>query len=225
MTKLAAGFPAQVTSRSAPAAPLPPEALARAEALLATGRRVVLGLVGTPGAGKSTLAQALAAALGARAVVVPMDGFHLAQHELQRLGREHRKGAPDTFDAAGYAALLRRLHAAAPGETVYAPEFRREIEEPVAGAIAVGPEVPLVITEGNYLLLDEPPWAQLRPLLTQAWYVEGDESTRLQRLVARHVQFGRSPQAAQDWVQASDEPNARRIEATRARADWLVRWG
>lgn len=204
--------------------PVPAEALARVERLLAAGGRVILGLVGTPGAGKSTLAQALASALGARAVVVPMDGFHLAQAELARLGRADRKGAPDTFDAGGYAALLRRLAQPQPGETVYAPEFRREIEEPVAGAIAVPAEVPLVITEGNYLLMDDGPWAAVRPLLTEAWYVQGDEPTRLQRLIARHEHFGRSPEAARAWVARSDEPNARRIEATRARADWVVDW-
>tara|TARA_B100001105_G_scaffold115994_1_gene92874 strand:- start:534 stop:1154 length:621 start_codon:yes stop_codon:yes gene_type:complete len=204
--------------------PVPAEALARVERLMAVGGRVILGLVGTPGAGKSTLAQALASALGARAVVVPMDGFHLAQAELERLGRADRKGAPDTFDAGGYAALLRRLAQPQPGETVYAPEFRREIEEPVAGAIAVPAEVPLVITEGNYLLMDDGPWAAVRPLLTEAWYVQGDEPTRLQRLIARHEHFGRSPEAARAWVARSDEPNARRIEATRARADWVVDW-
>lgn len=225
MTKLAAAFPTPVTSFAHQVQAPPPAALARAEALLAGGRRVVLGLVGTPGAGKSTLAQALAAAMGGRAVVVPMDGFHLAQAELQRLGRADRKGAPDTFDAAGYVALLRRLHTPRPGETVYAPEFRREIEEPVAGAIPVAAEVRLVITEGNYLLLDDGPWADVRPLLTEAWYVQGDEPTRLQRLIARHERFGRSPDAAREWVMRSDEPNARRIEASRGRADWVVDGG
>lgn len=221
MTKVAAAFPLPVTTLPVP---VPAEALDRVERLLAAGGRVILGLVGTPGAGKSTLAQALASALGARAVVVPMDGFHLAQAELERLGRANRKGAPDTFDAGGYAALLRRLAQPEPGETVYAPEFRREIEEPVAGAIAVPAEVPLVITEGNYLLMDDGPWAAVRPLLTEAWYVQGDEPTRLQRLIARHERFGRSPEAARAWVAQSDEPNARRIEATRARADWVVDW-
>src|SRR5213083_3243260 len=121
--------------------------LARLEDLLADGQRKLLGLVGPPGGGKSTLAQALLAALPGRAVVVPMDGFHLANAELARLGRADRKGAPDTFDSAGYVALLRRLRDPAE-DVVYAPEFRREVEEPFAGAIAVPAEVPLVVTEG-----------------------------------------------------------------------------
>ena len=89
-----------------------------------------------------------------------MDGFHLANVELERLGRRGRKGAPDTFDSAGYVALLRRLLAQADDEIVYAPEFRREIEEPIANAIPVFAPTQLVITEGNYLLLDDGPWAR-----------------------------------------------------------------
>src|SRR5438309_3286446 len=127
------------------------EALERARALAASGRRRLLGLTGMPGAGKSTVAARLVEDLGDLAVLVPMDGFHLANDELIRLGRRDRKGAPDTFDAAGYVALLRRLREHAQ-EVVYAPEFRRQIEEPVAGAIPVPPDVPLIVTEGNYLL-------------------------------------------------------------------------
>src|SRR5213596_3363910 len=122
--------------------PVSAACIERVEALLADGQRKLLGLVGPPGGGKSTLAQALLAALPGRAVVVPMDGFHLAQAELERLGRADRKGAPDTFDASGFAALLRRLRAA-DDAVVYAPEFRREIEEPVACALPVPREVPL----------------------------------------------------------------------------------
>jgi pantothenate kinase len=203
---------------------LPVEALQRVEALLASGKRAILGLVGPPGGGKSTLAQALLHALPGRAVVVPMDGFHLANTELKRLHRAARKGAPDTFDAAGYVALLGRLKSPHSGETIYAPEFRREIEEAVAGAIPVPPQVQLVITEGNYLLLDEAPWREVRLHLDACWYVNTDEALRLQRLVQRHEQFGRSAQAARDWVQQTDEPNARLIERTRERADWQFHW-
>lgn len=194
------------------------EHLDRIERLLADGGRRLLGVVGAPGAGKSTLATALAAALGERAQVVPMDGFHLANVELARLGRAGRKGAPDTFDAAGYAALLRRLRVQRPDEIVYAPEFRRAIEEPIAGAIAVLPQTQLVITEGNYLLLPDGPWAGIAALLDETWYVELDEAERQRRLVERHVRFGRSEAAARDWVARTDEPNARRIAATRGRA-------
>lgn len=200
-----------------------PDDRARIEALLADGRRRLLGLVGAPGSGKSTLALALQQALPGRAQVVPMDGFHLANAQLQRLGRAGRKGAPDTFDAAGYVALLRRLREQRAGEIVYAPEFRREIEEPVAGAIAVLPQTQLLITEGNYLLLQEGAWAEVAPLLDEVWYVEVDDRVRVERLVQRHQQFGRSREAALAWVADTDEPNARRIAATRGRAHRVVR--
>ncbi|WP_454725685.1 nucleoside/nucleotide kinase family protein [Delftia acidovorans] len=209
---------------------LPPEALARAFALARSGPRRLLGLAGPPGAGKSTVCAALLQALGPLAAAVPMDGFHLAQSALERLGRAQRKGAPDTFDSAGYVALLRRLHTPVAGETVYAPEFRRAIEEPIAGAIAIAPGVPLVITEGNYLLMDEQDapgthWHAVRALLDEVWYVDMDDRLRIDRLTRRHELHGRSPQAARDWVAQVDEPNARRIAATRGRADWVLRWG
>jgi pantothenate kinase len=198
---------------------------ARIDALLADGRRKLLGLVGAPGSGKSTLALALQQALPGRAQVVPMDGFHLANAELRRLGRDDRKGAPDTFDAAGYVALLRRLREQREDEIVYAPEFRREIEEPVAGAIAVLPQTQLLITEGNYLLLQEGAWAEVAPLLDEVWYVEVDDGLRVERLVRRHRQFGRSHEAALAWVAQTDEPNARRIAATRGRAHRVIHCG
>lgn len=203
---------------------LPAQHLARVQALLAGGGRKLLGLVGAPGAGKSTLASALQQALAPLCQVVPMDGFHLANAELQRLGRAGRKGAPDTFDSAGYAALLQRLRQQPDGEIVYAPEFRREIEEPVAGAIAVLPSTRLVITEGNYLLLDDGPWAGVAALLDEVWYVEVDDGLRTDRLAQRHQQFGRSAQAARDWVAGTDEPNARLVAATRGRAQHVFRW-
>jgi pantothenate kinase len=199
--------------------------LAHLESLLADRRRRLLGLVGAPGSGKSTLARALEQALPGRAQVVPMDGFHLAQVELQRLGRAERKGAPDTFDSAGYVALLRRVREQRADEIVYAPEFRREIEEPVAGAIAVLPQTQLVITEGNYLLLQEDSWAEVAPLLDEVWFVEVDDALRVERLVRRHQQFGRSPEEALAWVAQTDEPNARRIAATRERAQRVIRIG
>jgi pantothenate kinase len=190
----------------------------RARGLAAAGGRRILGIAGAPGAGKSTVAELVADALGERARLVPMDGFHLAQSELVRLGRRDRMGAPDTFDAAGYVALLRRLRDPAE-QLVYAPEFRRPIEEPFAGAIAVPADVPLVVTEGNYLLL----WDDVRPLLDEAWFVETDEELRLRRLIARHVEFGKTPEAARDWVMRSDQRNAAVIAPTRAYADAVVR--
>ncbi len=205
---------------------LPADSAARLQALLAGGQRRLLGLVGAPGAGKSTLAAALLKAVGAqRAQVVPMDGFHLANVELQRLGRAGRKGAPDTFDSAGYVALLQRLREQRPdGDIVYAPEFRREIEEPVAGAIAVLPGTQLVITEGNYLLHDVGPWADAAALLDEVWYVDIDDALREERLVRRHQQFGRSAEEARAWVASTDAPNARLIAATRARAQHVLAW-
>ena len=190
---------------------------------LATGPRRLLGVVGPPGSGKSTLAALMAQVLGERAQAVPMDGYHLAQVELERLGRAQRKGAPDTFDAAGYAALLRRLREQPAHETVYAPDFRREIEEPVAGALPVFVHTPLLITEGNYLLLDDDPaWAPVAALLDEVWYLDVPQSLRLERLTARHMRFGRTRAQALAWIAQTDEPNARRIEASAHRANQTV---
>ncbi len=195
--------------------------VSRARALAGAGARRLLGITGAPGAGKSTIAARVVEALGESAVLVPMDGFHLANAELERLGRRDRKGAIDTFDADGYVALLRRLRAPA-GETVYAPLFQREIEEPIACAIPVAPEVPLVITEGNYLLVPDGPWAAVRDLLDEAWYVAPDEETRIAWLIARHVEFGKPPEAARAWSLSTDQRNAELVAATRGRADVVV---
>ncbi|MFF2848753.1 nucleoside/nucleotide kinase family protein [Streptomyces sp. NPDC058001] len=196
-----------------------PDILERARSLTPPGRRSILGIAGPPGSGKSTLAARVATALGpSLAVMVPMDGFHLANEELRRLDRRHRKGAPDTFDAQGYVALLRRLRDRTES-CVYAPKFHREIEEAVAGAIPVPAEVPLVITEGNYLLLDDGPWGEVAPLLDESWYLAPAEEARLTWLIQRHVAYGKPPAEARTWSLGTDQRNADLVAATRNRAD------
>lgn len=206
------------------------ELVGRARRLTANGRRSILGITGAPGAGKSTLAERLVDALGPElAVLVPMDGFHFADRVLHALGRHERKGAQDTFDAWGYVALMRRIHTQ-PGEAasardaiIYAPEFRRDLEEPIGSAIAVRPDVPLVVTEGNYLLHDAAPWPALRGIIDETWFLAPDEATRMQRLVDRHVRFGRSLDEARARSLGSDQRNAELIQATAARADVVLR--
>jgi pantothenate kinase len=196
------------------------ELMERARALMAGGR-AVLGISGAPGAGKSTLAARVAAAIGEQAVVVPMDGFHLHDDELARLGLSDRKGAPETFDVPGYLALLRRLRQET-DTVVYAPAFDRSRELSVAGAIAVHPWHRLVVTEGNYLLLDQPGWSDVLPLLDETWFVQGDDEVRRTRLVQRHVEHGKEPDAAHRWANVSDQANAEIVARTRKAADVLV---
>lgn len=179
----------------------------------------LLGISGAPGAGKSTFAEALAAEHAG--VVVPMDGFHLADVELERRGLLDHKGAPETFDAEGYCALLARIRAR-PDHVVLAPRFDRSIDQPVAGAIPVPPEVELVVTEGNYLLLDEPRWHAVRDQLDEVWHVRADEALRLERLAARHVEFGKDPDDARAWVERVDQPNAVLVEAAATSADLVL---
>lgn len=204
-----------------------PRLLDRARALAARaepGRRRLLGITGAPGAGKSTLAEALVAGLGPDvAALVPMDGFHLASATLLAWGRADRKGAPDTFDAEGFAALLARLRTAT--DTVHAPRFDRHLEESIGSALPIAPGVPLVVTEGNYLLLDAahgPHWSRARAALDEVWFVAVDERLRLERLVARHVEHGRAPDVAQVWATGSDQRNADLVEAGRRLADLVV---
>lgn len=198
--------------------------LERVRGLAAAGERVVIGIAGCPGAGKSTLADWLADRLtrsGLPAVRVPMDGFHLADVELRRLGRLTRKGAMDTFDAYGYLALLRRIRTETTA-VVYAPSFDREIEQPIAGAIPVPPAARVVVSEGNYLLAADEPWPRIRAVMTEVWYVDLDDRVRLDRLTRRHIRFGKSPDQAARWVAEVDEPNAAVIRATRDSADLLI---
>jgi pantothenate kinase len=198
--------------------------LARVRNLLQDGRRKLLGLVGPPGAGKSTLAMALQHAFPESTQIVSMDGFHLANAELRRLGRSESKGSPDTFDSAGYAELLQRLRLQSADEIVYAPEFCREIDESVAGAVPVSPRTRLLITEGNYLLVETGHWARVAPLLDDIWYVDVEDALRTDRLIQRHELYGRSREDAVDWVAATDAPNAGLIAATRPRAKLIFRW-
>jgi pantothenate kinase len=194
------------------------ELAAAAVALVGDRRRVVLGIAGAPGAGKSTLAEALVEAVASRegdgwVAHVPMDGFHLADAQLDRLGLRSRKGAPDTFDADGYAALLRRL-VEQPDTWVYAPGFERTLEQPVAAAVVVPPTARLVVTEGNYLLLPEERWERARARLAEVWFVSGDDELRRSRLVERHVRFGKAPAEAEAWVTGNDDVNAALVLAT-----------
>ncbi|MFD9318604.1 nucleoside/nucleotide kinase family protein [Streptomyces sp. NPDC060053] len=202
--------------------------LVRARALAGGGgTRALLGIAGSPGSGKTTLAERLVRELNGAGepwvAHVPMDGFHLADAELDRLGRRDRKGAPDTFDAAGYAALLRRLREETDGEdVVYAPGFERVLEQPLAGAVPVPPTARLIVTEGNYLLLGTGAWARVRAALDEVWFCESDEDERVRRLVARHEEFGKPHEEAVAWVLRSDQRNAELVAPTRERADLVV---
>lgn len=200
--------------------------LARDALAAASADRVLIGITGSPGSGKSTLADALVAVLNeadgaGTAVHLPMDGFHLANATLDRLGLRDRKGAPETFDGWGFASLVARVTAEV-DRTVYAPSFERDVDEPVAAEIAIEPAARIVVVEGNYLLVDEEPWRHVDDLLHETWFVEATEEERVRRLVDRHRSSGRTAEAALAWAHEVDGSNARLIEPTVARADLVV---
>jgi len=198
------------------------QALSRVTELLNSANgRIIIGIVGKPGAGKSTLSSYLIEKLPKESVaLVPMDGYHLSNKELDALGRRNRKGAPDTFDSNGYAALLQRI--ATSTDDVYFPVFHREIEESIAAEGVVTAKTKIVLTEGNYLLHDQGGWKNVAPILTESWYVEVDDVVRLERLVDRHHFYGKERQAAYDWAHGTDENNAQLVEGTKELADFLV---
>ena len=195
------------------------ELLDRARSMVAGGGRIV-GIAGAPGAGKSTLADQLVTAWGPTARLLPMDGFHLADDELRRLGRDDRKGAPDTFDIDGYLSALRRVRTRT--ADVLVPRFDRSAEAAIAGSLRIAVHAELVVTEGNYVLLDEPGWRDVRPLLDEAWLIVADDGERIDQLVARHVAHGRTAGAAAAWVASVDEPNAQRVTTGSTAADLIV---
>jgi pantothenate kinase len=200
------------------------EAMAALRARLVPGTRTVLGIAGAPGSGKSTFAEWIRQQFEpGQAVVVPMDGFHLGNAIIDGTPLRQRKGAIDTFDAGGYLSLLRRL-VRRDEPVVYAPEFRRTLDEPVAASIAIPADVPLVITEGNYLLMEQEPWKDIRAQLDEVWFVDTPPDLRLARLVARHVSFGMEPAAAEAWANGPDEANAVLIQSTRPAADRIIPW-
>ena len=196
------------------------EVITRAKSLI-TGERKIVGLIGKPGAGKSTLSAKLIEHLGAQAAILNMDGYHLSTLALRELGRADRKGAPDTFDALGFTAILKRVKNQV-DQDIYFPVFDRSIEESIAAQGVITPEVKLVITEGNYLLHNENNWGGVKELLDESWFIEVDDQIRIERLVNRHHKFGKSKADAHSWATGSDENNARIVAQTRELADVII---
>ncbi|HEV7957071.1 MAG TPA: nucleoside/nucleotide kinase family protein [Marisediminicola sp.] len=188
-----------------------------------SAHRTIVGIAGSPGAGKTTIGELLVERLGAGAQLVSMDGFHLAQTRLVELGRRDRMGAPDTFDVAGFVELLASLRFSA--ESVAAPGFDRVTEEAVPGAVRVAPDTRVVVVEGNYLLHDDGGWESVAPLLDVSLFVAVGREIRLARLVERHERFGKSGPDARAWALGPDEANARLVEATSSRADYILHLG
>lgn len=207
-----------------------PEQLASQEAALAriqnhlenSSERVLIGIIGKPGAGKSTLSKFLMAKLPKEFVtVVPMDGYHLSNKVLKDLKRADRKGAPDTFDVAGFISLVKRIRTEQT-QNIYYPIFDRAIEESIAAQGVVTSDTKVVIIEGNYLLHDDGGWEVCNDLLDESWMVDVDDDKRISRLISRHIAYGKDPEAAKAWAKGTDEVNAKLIERGRNRADFVV---
>jgi pantothenate kinase len=207
-----------------------PEQLASQEAALAriqnhlenSTERVLIGIIGKPGAGKSTLSKFLMAKLPKEFVtVVPMDGYHLSNKVLKDLKRADRKGAPDTFDVAGFISLVKRIRTEQT-QNIYYPIFDRAIEESIAAQGVVTSATKVVIIEGNYLLHNDGGWEVCNDLLDESWMVDVDDDKRISRLISRHIAYGKEPEAAKAWAKGTDEVNAKLIERGRTRADFIV---
>jgi pantothenate kinase len=185
--------------------------------------RTMIGIVGKPGAGKSTIVTEIQKQFSTEEVaIIPMDGYHLSNEELIKLGRLERKGAPDTFDVEGFISLITRVRNEIGKEHTF-PIFHREIEASKADEGIVLRNTKVIVIEGNYLFSEEHNWSEVFPLLDQSWFIEIDDEIRMQRLITRHIKYGKTPQEAEEWSRGSDELNARFIEKTAARAGNIIK--
>lgn len=187
--------------------------------------RLILGICGAPAAGKSTLAESLVNTWNHRfaktAALVPMDGYHLSNEKLQQMGLWELKGKPETFDAHAFVQKIKEIRSS-PAEKHFCPLFDRSSESSIENAIVVGEEHELVVVEGNYLLLDFPPWDELRELFDLVWYIQSAKKTIYPRLLARHMQGGKSEKQSKEKLASTDLPNAKLIAKTAVRADLLI---
>jgi len=185
--------------------------------------RTLIGIVGKPGAGKSTVVEQIQNKFRSYEVsVIPMDGFHLSNEELINLGRRNRKGAPDTFDVSGFISLIKKVKQEPQVDHKF-PIFHREIEASVNDEGVVPKESKVIVIEGNYLFSEEHNWSGLFPLLDYTWFIEIDDEVRIERLIARHIRYGKTPVEAENWSRGSDEANARFIELTAHRASNIIK--
>jgi pantothenate kinase len=201
------------------------EVLAKAGAV-PSGRRYMLGITGIPAAGKSTLAALLVGAINAKsgadsAGLLPMDGFHLPNDLLEARGIRHLKGIPATFDAAGFVKLLSAARDRG-DQNILCPAYDRRLHAPVADALVVSASHRVVITEGNYLLYDSPPWSDVVTLLDEVWFLSAPMELAIRRLTDRHVAGGRTREEARSKIESTDLPNAALVERTRPRADRIL---
>jgi pantothenate kinase len=201
------------------------DALIERALYLAEAGRALLGIVGEPGAGKSTFAEQLLARLEKEqpglAVTVSMDGFHLAHKVIEAWGQVADKGTIDTFDADGFLALLRRTRAET-ANTVWWPEFNRDLEDAVAGSVEVAAQHRLVIVDGNFLLSTRDPWRQAKNLLDESWFLDALPEPRRERLTRRYISYGFTPEAARAKTLGVDENTSALIRSTASRADLVL---
>ncbi|QUJ78063.1 hypothetical protein KDD17_14605 [Sulfitobacter albidus] len=182
--------------------------------------RLIVAIAGAPGSGKSTLAEDLANRLGAGAAVLPMDGFHLDNATLRAAGLFAHKGAPNTFDAAGFIALLREVRA---GGAVSYPTFDRNADATVPGGGMIDADTRIVLAEGNYLLLDNAPWDRLAPLCDLTVQLHVPRHVLEQRLIDRWLAYGLDPEAARARALGNDMRNVDTVVSTSRPADYVIR--